>query len=59
MYASAQPIDFLARAKNASFPNCKLLVSFRSFRMETSIVIAGFFNKNLFRKAKMPLQKER
>jgi hypothetical protein len=35
------------------------LVSFRSFRMETSIVIAGFFNKNLFRKAKMPLQKER
>ncbi len=27
MYASAQPLDFLARAKNASSPNRKLLVS--------------------------------
>ncbi len=27
MYASAQPLDFLARTKNASFPNRKPLVS--------------------------------
>jgi len=31
MYASAQPLDFLARTKNASFPNLKLLVSYRMF----------------------------
>jgi len=27
MYASAQPLDFLARMKNASFPNWKLQMS--------------------------------
>ena len=27
MYASAQALDFLARTKNTSFPNRKLLVS--------------------------------
>ncbi len=27
MYASAQPLDFLARTKNASFPNRKPLMS--------------------------------
>jgi len=27
MYASAQPLDFLARTKNASYPNRKLQVS--------------------------------
>ncbi|MGO9020679.1 MAG: DNA-processing protein DprA [Syntrophobacteraceae bacterium] len=31
MYASAQPLDFLARTKNASFPNPKLLVSHPGF----------------------------
>jgi hypothetical protein len=31
MYASAQPLDFLARTKNASFPNRKLPVSYPVF----------------------------
>ncbi len=35
-YASAQILDFLARTKNPSFPNRKLLVFIRRFRMDTS-----------------------
>jgi hypothetical protein len=31
MYASAQTLDFLAMAKNAFFPNWKLLVSHPGF----------------------------
>jgi hypothetical protein len=31
MYASAQPLDFLARTKNASFRNWKLLISYPIF----------------------------
>jgi apolipoprotein N-acyltransferase len=31
MYASAQPLDFLARTKNPSFPNWKLIVSHPEF----------------------------
>jgi len=31
MYASAQPLDFLARNKKTSFPNCKPLVSHPEF----------------------------
>jgi hypothetical protein len=42
-YASAQPLDFLARTKNASFPNRKLPVTYKvkfsyvhpGFRMDT------------------------
>ena len=29
MYASAQALDFLARAENPSFPNRKLLVTYK------------------------------
>jgi hypothetical protein len=50
MYASAQPLDFLARTKNPSFPNRKLLVSYKvkfsyvhhGFRMETSYIVASY-----------------
>jgi hypothetical protein len=31
MYASAQPLDFLVRTKNPSFPNRKLVVSHPEF----------------------------
>jgi len=40
LYASAQPLDFLARTKHASFPNRKLLEPLRSFRMDTSYNVA-------------------
>ena len=38
VYASAQPIDFLARTKNTSFPNRNLAgrgILIRGFRMDT------------------------
>ena len=39
MYASTQPLDFLARTKNPSFPNRKLQVS---YKVKFSYVYPGF-----------------
>ena len=41
MYASAQPLDFLARTKNASFPNWKPMVSHPEFPDGHQLTVVG------------------